>query len=133
MEALAMMVAAVVGFLAGGARETRASRRNGERAAMTVGVLRDLVAEHLGLARHRLDAAEARIALLEERLEFHDGFLRAPVRDRAAPIEPLASLVERAARAAWRASPAEPQGRRGDILPFPPTLSAAEQTPNPNR
>lgn len=133
MEALAVMVAAVVGFLAGAARETRASRRNGERAATTVGVLRDLVAEHLGLARDRLGAAEARIALLEERLAFHDGFLRPPPRHRSAPIEPLATLVERAARGGRRSPPGEPQGGSGDILPFPHTLSAAEEIPNPNR
>lgn len=130
MEALAVMVAAVVGFLAGGARETRASRRNGERAATTVGVLRDLVAEHLGLARERLGAAEARIALLEERLAFHDGFLRPPPRDRATPIEPLATLLERAARGARRSSPGESQDLGGGILPFPRTPSGAEETPN---
>jgi hypothetical protein len=60
-------------------------RRADARGEVTVGVLRDLVAEHLSLARTRLDAAEARICLLEERLTFHDGFLvaRRPRRPRA--------------------------------------------------
>lgn len=134
MEALAAMtIAAVLGFLAGGAREALRARGSGRGAETTAGVLKDLVAEHLGLARDRLGAAEARIALLEERLAFHDGFLSVTPRDAGVPAETLPVRVERVARARHRGNAPEtgrPRAADAGILPFPTTSGAAEETPN---
>lgn len=61
-------------------------------------VLKELLAENLRLGRERLGAAEARIALLEERLAFHDGFIRVTPMPSDEPGAPLGVRVERVAR-----------------------------------
>ncbi len=130
MEALAAMtIAAILGFLAGGAREALRARGSGRGAETSVGVLKDLVAEHLGLARDRLGAAEARIALLEERLAFHDGFLSVTPRDAGVPLDVLPVRVDRVARARHRRTAPEtgrPRAEDAEILPFPTTHAPTE-------
>jgi hypothetical protein len=92
----------VAGLIVGGLWRlgSVAAQRRGPQER--TGALEQLVAEHLSMGRDRLAAAEARIALLEERLAFHDGFLRIsplPGADRGGP---LLATVERVAQARAR-------------------------------
>lgn len=78
----------------------RGARRDSEHPSTPV--LKALLAEHLRQGRERLGAAEARIALLEERLAFHDGFLRVTPLPSDEPAAPLGVRVERVAEAVRR-------------------------------
>lgn len=70
---MAALISVVFGWALRGALVSRAATDSDPSRTV---VLRELVQEHLRIARERMSAAEARIAILEERQAFHDGFLQ---------------------------------------------------------
>jgi hypothetical protein len=95
----------------------RVRRRDSESASTPV--LKALLTEHMRQGRERLGAAEARIALLEERLAFHDGFIRVSPLPRDEPAAPLGVRVERVAQAVRRRADAPGGERETTVLRFP--------------
>ena len=70
---MAALISVVFGWALRGAFVTKTAA---DAESSRTAALRELVHEHVRIARDRISAAEARIAILEERQTFHDGFFR---------------------------------------------------------